>query len=193
MNSPDLKALQAGEPAAWDEAFLWLWPAAFGAARATLEAYLPAQAEDVAIEAVEELVEKVEGLGSVEELKPLVASIAHNRAVSLLRKHFAARHGGGKTGSIEAQQEGGGDLPESLAEDSPVAAVEQKELAERLRKVLGELKPPRGEMLTDCFLRGLSHKDIAKKHGIAVGSVGVSLKRALESLRRAWGQDERWL
>lgn len=37
MSAPDLQALQRGDAAAWDMAFPWLWPAAFGAAQVTLE------------------------------------------------------------------------------------------------------------------------------------------------------------
>src|SRR5436190_4399373 len=36
MHKPDLQALKNGESAAWDEAFVWLWPAAFGAAQSVL-------------------------------------------------------------------------------------------------------------------------------------------------------------
>jgi hypothetical protein len=75
MQLPDLRALQQGDAAAWDMAFPWLWPAAFGAAQVTLQPYLPAEVEDVAIESLEALVEKVRELKSVEELKPLVAVI----------------------------------------------------------------------------------------------------------------------
>jgi len=35
MSAPDLKALQRGDAAAWDMAFPWLWPVAFGAAQVT--------------------------------------------------------------------------------------------------------------------------------------------------------------
>ena len=73
MNVPDLQALQRGDAAAWDEAFRWLWPAAFGAAQAKLQPFLPGDVEDVAIEALEELVEVVTRVKTVEELKPLVA------------------------------------------------------------------------------------------------------------------------
>jgi len=181
MQLPDLQALQRGDAAAWDMAFPWLWPAAFGAADVTLRTYLPADVEDVAIEAVEQLVEAVRGLKTVEELKPLVASIAHNRAVSRLRKHFAIKSGRGQTESLEAKQEESGDLPEAIAADSPVAALEQR--------ALGALKPPLGEMLADFHIHGLSYEEIAKKRGMAVGSVGVYLKRGLEALRRAWGSE----
>ena len=186
VSVPDLQALQRGDAAAWDVAFSWLWPAAFGVAQVTLQPYLPAEVEDVAIESLEELVEKVRNLKSVEELKPLVASIAHNRAVSRLRQYFAAKRGSGQTESLEARQDGG-DLPDAIAPDSPVAALEQKELAERLQRLLAALKPPQREMVADFFLGGLSYEEIAGKYDVAKGSVGVYLKRGLEILRRAWG------
>ncbi len=170
-------------------AFPWLWPAAYGAADVTLRTYLPAEAEDVAIEAIEELVEAVRGLETVEELKPLAACIAHNRAVSRLRQYFASKRGHGQTESLEAKQEESGDLPELIAADSPVTALGQKELAERLGKALVALRPPLGEILADFHIHGLSYEEIAKKRGVAMGSVGVYLKRGLEAMRRAWGSE----
>jgi RNA polymerase sigma factor (sigma-70 family) len=188
MSGPDLQALQRGDAAAWDMAFPWLWPAAFGAAQVTLQPYLSAEVEDVAIESLEALVEKVRELKSVEELKPLVASIAHHRAVSRLREWFAKKRGEGRTGSLDAVQEGAGvDCPDPMA-DSPLAALEQKELAERLSQTLSELKPPQGVILTDFILNGLSYEEIAQKHGIPKNSVGVYLKRGRETLRRIWGR-----
>ena len=183
---PDLLALQRGDAAAWDTAFPWLWPAAFGAEHVTLQPYLPADVEDVAIESLEELVEKVREVKSVEELKPLAASIAHHRAVSRLRQHYAGKRGSGQTESLEARQQDAGDLPEGAMADSPLAALEQKELAAVLRRLLAELKPPQGELLADFFLHGLSYEEMAKKHGVAIGSVGVYLKRGLEAIRLVW-------
>jgi DNA-directed RNA polymerase specialized sigma24 family protein len=146
---PDLQALQSGDAAAWDAAFSWLWPAAFGAAHVTLQPYLPGEVEDVVLETMEDLVSESKRVKSVEELKRLAAAIAHNRAVSLLRQHFAAKRGGGQVESLERRHEDCGDLPEAIAPDSPVAALEEKELATRLGRCLDTLRPPRGEMLAD--------------------------------------------
>jgi len=187
---PDLKALQRGDMAAWDAAWPWLWPAAFGAAHVTLQPYLPAEVEDVAIEALEELVEKVRDLKSTEELKPLAASIAHHRAVSLLRERFAKKRGEGKTESLDVTGDEEGHAHEPGADNSPLADLEQRELAQRLGQSLAELKPPLGEILSDFFLHGLRYEEIARKRGVAVGSVGVYLKRGLEAMRRIWGGRE---
>ena len=185
---PDLQALQRGDAAAWDMAFPWLWPAAFGAAQVTLQPFLPAEVEDVAIESLEALVEKVRELKAVGELKPLVASIAHHRAVSLLRKRFAKKRGEGRTDSPEAGQGAAVmDCPDPAA-DSPLAALEQKELAERLRRTIAELRPPIDAIMRDRFINELSYEEIASKRGIPISSVGVYLKRGLETLRRIWGR-----
>lgn len=191
MNLPDLRGLQQGDQGAWDAAFDWLWPTAFAVAQLKLAPFLPEDIEDVAIEALEALVDKVRGVKAVEELKPLAASIAHHRAVSLLRERFAQKRGGAKTESLEAARGDETDCPEPATAESPLAALEQKELAERLQRTLVELKPPLGEILSDFFLRDLHYEDIAIKHHLAVGSVGVYLKRGLEAVRRIWrGREE---
>jgi RNA polymerase sigma factor (sigma-70 family) len=190
VNVPDLCALKTGDASAWDEAFNWVWPAVFAVAKLKLRPYLPNEVEDVAIESIEQLVPQVRGIKSVEELKPLAASIAHNRAVSLLRERFAKKRGEGKTASLDEQLDDGISQNELTASDSPLEDLEQKELAQRLRNSLRELKPPMGDILSDFFLHGLRYEEIARSRGVAVGSVGVYLKRGLEAMRRIWGREE---
>src|SRR5262249_7097528 len=190
VNLPDLRALKAGDASAWDEAFSWLWPTVFAVAKLKLELYLPNEIEDVAIESIEQLVAKVPEVKSVEELKPLAASIAHHRAVSLLRERFAKKRGEGKTNSLDAQANGEVSQNEPTSRDSPLENLEQEELAQRLTKSLAELKKPMGEILSDFFLHGLRYEEIANKHGVAVGSVGVYLKRGLEAMRRIWVREQ---
>ena len=190
MNPPDLRALQQGEETAWDTAFGWLWPTVFAAVQLKLQPFLPDEIEDVAIESMEQLGNKVRSVKSVEELKPLAASIAHNRAVSLLRKRFTITRGAGKTESFDALADDEKGKHEPVLEDSPLDSLTEKELAARLAKSLAELKPPQGEILSDFFLHGLNYKEIAHKRGVAIGSVGVYLTRGLETMRRIWKRDK---
>jgi RNA polymerase sigma factor (sigma-70 family) len=186
---PDLQTLQQGDAEAWDEAFRWLWPVVLAVAQLKLQPYCPSEAEDVAIEALEELVPKVGEVKTVEELRPLAASIAHHRSVSLLRERFAKKRGAGKTESLEAVQAQGGEDCPGPADDSPLSGLEQKELAQRISQSLAELKPPLGEVLSDFFLNNLRYEEIARKHRLAVGSVGVYLQRGLAALRLIWRHD----
>jgi RNA polymerase sigma-70 factor (ECF subfamily) len=190
VNPPDLNALKSGDEAAWDAAFDWLWPTVFAVAQLKLQPFLPDEVEDVAIEALEELVANVRGVNSVDELKPLAASIAHNRAVSLLRKRFAQKRGVDKTESIDVPADEGKAKDIAAPGDSPLDSLAEKELAARLQKSLSELKPPQGEILSDFYLHNLRYEQIAKNRGVPVGSVGVYLKRGLEAMRRIWGEDE---
>jgi RNA polymerase sigma factor (sigma-70 family) len=191
VNPPDLRALQEGDEAAWNAAYDWLWPTVITVAQFKLNPFLPNEVEDVAIETLEELVEKVRSVGSVDELKPLAASIAHNRAVSRLRNCYAQKRGAGKTESLDAPKDASGHVNEPASERSPLDDLAQKELADRLSRSLTELKPPSGHILQDFFLLGLSYEEIARKQGVAMGSVGVYLKRGLEAMRRIWGRDEK--
>jgi RNA polymerase sigma factor (sigma-70 family) len=186
MNGPDLQALQCGDAAEWDEAFRWLWPVVLAVAQLKLQPYFPSEAEDVAIESLEELVPKVREVKTVEELRPLAASIAHHRAVSLLRQRFAKKRGEGRTEPLGIGPDEEGSQHELASDDSPLTELEQRELAQRISRSLAELKPPLGEVLSDYYLRGLCYEEIARKHGLAVGSVGVYLKRGLETIRRIW-------
>jgi hypothetical protein len=86
VNLPDLGALKGGDPDAWDEAFNWLWPTVFAVAKLKLQPYFPNQIEDVAIESIEQLVEKVRGVKSVEEIETVSSK---HRAPS--SGEFAAR------------------------------------------------------------------------------------------------------
>ena len=189
MSLPSLPALQQGDADAWDEAFHWLWPVVLAVAQLRLQPHCRSEAEDVAIEALEELVPKVREVKTIEELRPLAASIAHHRAVSLLRKKFAQKGEGGKTEPLDPDGDEEGSQHEPASNDSPLARIEQRELAQRISQSLRELKPPQGEVLSDFYLHGLRYEEIARKHCLAVGSVGVYLKRGLEAIRHIWGHD----
>ena len=110
------------------------------------------------METFEELVEAVLAGKPVGELKVLAATIAHHRAVSLLRERFAKKRGAAKTESLEpVQAESGADCPDPAA-DSPVAALEQKELAERLSRTLSELKPHQARPRSSGLRAGLARR-----------------------------------
>lgn len=188
VTTPDLKALRLGDASAWDDAFRWLWPAAFAVAQLKLQMLLPEDVEDVAIEALEELVEKAKEVRTVEELRPLVASIAHNRAVSRLREAFAKKRGAGKTESLEAAQRHDGREIDPPDQPPAFGVLDQHELAVLLGQLQEGLKPEQAAILRGFFLEGMSYEQIASKHGLAIGSVGVYLKRGLEAIRKSTAQ-----
>lgn len=188
MPPNNLDFLKQGDRDAWDETFDWLWPTVLAVANLKLQPFLPAEAEDVAIEALEELVEKVQEVRTIEELKPLAASIAHNRAVSLLRERFAKKRGEGKITSLDKPLDAPDDahpVKEVAAEPRTLDTLDQIELTGLLVELQRCIKPESQFVVADFFVRGLSYQQIADKHNLAIGTVGVYLKRGLEALRKA--------
>jgi len=181
---PELRALQQGNETAWDAAFAWLWPTAFAVAQLKLQPFLPDEIEDVAIEALEVLVEKVREVSVVEELKPLLAGITHHRAVSLLRERFAKKRGAGQTESLDAPAADGETKSDPPSDESPLDRLNQNELAGVLAELQRDLKPEFRAVLNDFFLAGLTYEQIANRRQMAVGTVGVYIKRGLEAIRK---------
>ena len=185
VSIPDLSALQRRDDAAWECAHNWLWPVARQVAQRTLGSILPDAVDDTAIEALEQVVEKISTLHSVEELKPLTASIAHNLAVTRLREHSTQKRGQGQTQSLDAVNADGEPLHDPPAPESPLNAVEQNEFPGFLGQLLKVLKPePRG-LITDYLLGGLNYQQLAEKYSRPIGSIGTTMKRGLESIRKA--------
>ena len=91
MQPPNLSKLKQADSSEWEVAFRWLWPTAYAVCRDQLSHYAPDKIEDVAIESVRLMVEKVPQIKQIEELKAIMASTAHNRSVRLLRKRWAPR------------------------------------------------------------------------------------------------------
>src|SRR5258705_9316598 len=88
---PDLSALKAGNRAAWDEAFRHLWPMALRAARHPEACLVTWEAEDVANDAILELITQIDAVASADEMKALVITIAFRRGISLARRKSAAK------------------------------------------------------------------------------------------------------
>ena len=184
--APDMAKLEVGDEAAWADVFQWLWPAAKAKASMTcMQRCCPADVEDVASKALAILVRKVkEGRAKrFEDLKALLYRIVHDEAISWCRRKNAQKRGGGMTNSQDEMMEDDKSNFELAIEDSPLAKLEISDLGDLIREAGQELKPREWALLEDFFLSGLSYKEISGKHEIAVGSVGVYLKRALEKLR----------
>jgi RNA polymerase sigma factor (sigma-70 family) len=186
MDPPDLSKLKKGDQAEWASTFDWLWPAAKAKALFTgMSRCCMDDAEDVASEAISVLARKVKDgvVKKAEELKALLSRIVHDQAIDHCRGLLAKKRGGGITTSLDAMQEGGAGLHEPASGDSPLQQLELSDLGDLIRKAGQQLKTKEWGLLEDFFFGELSYKEIAEKHEIAVGSVGVYIKRATDKLR----------
>ncbi len=178
-----LEQLASGDPETWNEAFRCLYPVAFEAARARLGENLTGECEDVAMETLSEILEKSAQVNSEQELKPLTAAIARNKATDRLRRRLAEKRGGNKLQSLEEMVEANaGELPDVPHEEF-VDRLAVQELRELLTELSAGVKKEYRVVLRDHFFDQLSYIEIAAKRKISVGSVGVYEQRGIASLR----------
>lgn len=179
MLKPDIRNLQAGDRFMWDCAFHWLWPLAWSAAKRRLANFAPAEIEDVAVEAIREAAEKVQAgeVESFEELKALTGIIARRRALDHIRRMQAERRATGATESIEGHEELASATPD------PLEQVNSKDLARLLMNLTEKLLEHQQRLLRLYYLDGLKQAELAERLNMPMGTVGVTLSRALESLR----------
>ena len=179
MLKPDMRSLQAGDARMWDIAFHWLWPVACMAANRRLASFGWAEVEDVAVGAIREAAEQVQTgqAESFEDLKALTCVIANRRALDLVRRRQAERRSASMTESMEGQ--------EGLAatDPSPLERVDANELARLLTALASKLPDRQQKLLRGYYLEGAKQAELAKAFGMPLGTVGVTLSRALESLR----------
>lgn len=75
-----------------------------------------------------------------------------------------------------------GDAPEPITHEDPHAALEQLELAEHLRRALGQLSERDAQLFSLCYFADLSHADIGRELGLQANAVGVALHRVRRRL-----------
>ena len=184
MHVPDLDALRVDSPDAWENAFGWLWPIAFGAAHSRLELTYPGEAEDVAITSLEELPAKLARVKSIEDLPRLVKTIADRRAISRWRELTARKRGEGKVQSLDAALNGGEPAPEPASPAPDLSALDLDELSRLLAALAEGLKSDHKAALDDFFLEGLSYEEISRKRCWPVGTIGVYIQRGLAAMRQ---------
>jgi RNA polymerase sigma factor (sigma-70 family) len=179
-----LTALQRGEDAAWDEAFRRLYPSAFAAARHPLASLTPAEAEDIAIEALTLLLPKVKTVAAFDELRLLVITIASRKAISERRRQLADKRGGGDLTSLDAMQDDETirfEPAEQLI--SHFSDTDLRDLSRLLDQALSGLEPRNADLLRDFLVHHLAYKELAEKYRMPIGSIGVSLARSLDKIR----------
>ncbi len=189
-----LQALRKGSEAVWEEAFQLLYPCVFAAARHPLAGLTPSEAEDVAIETLTELITKVQTVADWEGLRCLAVTMSARRAISEKRKATAQKRGGGQVASIEQLQEeseGAFEPAERLAEN--LQPRDLKELSVLLREAMEPLEPLTRRLVYDYLVEGIPYKELAEKHEIPIGSVGVHLSRGLRKIRQGIEQKPRLL
>ena len=176
---PDMTGLREGNSLEWERAYFFLWPVAYSSARRTLPTLQHESIEDVAISAIQEAAQEVKDgrVTNFDQLKALTAVIARRRAVDHLRRLKAERRGSGVTEIIECRD----DLISTAP--NPLERVDAHDVADLLIELLRRLDETERKLLKSYYLDGLKQAELAERFGWPMGTVGVKLSRALESMR----------
>jgi RNA polymerase sigma-70 factor (ECF subfamily) len=180
MLKPDIRSLQAGDARSWEIAYsVWLWPVAYSAAQRRLATLAPEEIEDIAVGAIQEAAELVQAgkVESFDDLKALTGVIASRRALDRVRRLQAQRRSAGLTETMEGRE----DL--ASPEPGPLERVDANELARMLTALAAKLPGRQRQLLQAYYLEGMKQAELAQAFGMPMGTVGVTLSRALASLR----------
>ena len=183
----DIEQLKAGDRIAWSRAWEILYDISLRVCYSTPSALNHQDHEDVAVEAITEVVDFIEKVGSFEECKKLVVTISKNRLLDRLRHRLAQKRSGNLTESIEETE---GFDPKDESQELPDVLVARAEQALIVVLALKQIPEQYRKVVEDFYLKGLKQQEIADKHGLAIGSIGNYLQRGLEALHEILKKDE---
>lgn len=181
----DLNDLRRSDPEAWDHAYPVLWGVAMEVAGQNFPTGSLQDHEDLSIRTIEKVRQRLPdcpGIDNKEKLRAFTATVAKGEAIDHLRSVLTKKRGTGKVDSLENYSETSAKvLDEQIPQ--PDAAMMGRELAELVSELFLKLKPMNSEILYRAFILKQTHAEIAKATGLARGSIGEYVKRALDAAR----------
>lgn len=182
----EIEQLKAGDRAAWNRAWEILYAISLSVCCSSAPNLNHQDHEDVAVEAITEVIKYVEKVPSFEECKKLVVTISKNRLLDRFRSIATVKHGAGKVESLDQKE--GFDAADPNQERPDVAAM-KGERALMLKEGLEQIPGQYRKVVEDFYLKGLKQQEIADKHGLKIGTIGVYLQRGLEALHEILPKD----
>jgi RNA polymerase sigma factor (sigma-70 family) len=175
QDTPDLSALKAGDCTAWEMAFELFWPMALRAAQHPKACLVPWEAEDVASDAIIELIEQIESVTTLNHAKALVVMISSRRAIELARKKSAKKRRlpDADTFSLDAQPDFGSNLSDQ----------DRREIILLLRGALDMLEPETRSLLMQKVSLGWTYQELSVEHRLPQGTVCTKFFKALKKIR----------
>ncbi|MEQ2005693.1 MAG: RNA polymerase sigma factor [Limisphaerales bacterium] len=176
----EIEQLKTGDRTAWNRAFEILYAISLSVCCSQAPTLNHQEQEDVAIEAIGKLGEIIEEVDSFEGCKKLVVTISKNRLLDHFRHLSAQKRAGNLTESLE-QKEGFDPKDESQLQPDALVLLGENALilAEALKKVPEQYR----KVVEGFYLKGSTQQEIADRHGLKIGSIGVYLDRGLKALR----------
>ena len=211
----DFEKLKAGDVGEWERAYPVLYQAGLKVACGYQEDMGNVEEDDFVIQAVGKAYEHVAEKTSFKHLCNFVATATKNAIRDELKRRKWVRHGSGKVDSLDALRDGviaEGGQDSSSGDDQPSRDVADVKrivpdeaahlliLAELHKRALSKIERRYRNVLRDRWLDELEYKEIAKKRGLSINSVGVYIRRGLDAMLEFvperdktawWHKDER--
>ena len=112
---------------------------------------------------------------SIEKLAPWLFTVCRNRVIDLHRKsHRLVPMDTERLEREPAEQHG------------PDHALDQKDTARQIRRMIAELPKKQREVIKLKFETGLSYKEISAATGLSCGNIGWLIHQAVQALRAQW-------
>ena len=175
----EIEQLKSGDRLAWNRAWEILYAISISVCCSTASTLNHQDHEDVAVEAINEVVDYIERVNSFEECKKLVVTISKNRLLDRFRHRSAQKRDGSLTDSLEEKE---GFDPKDESQERPDVVAIKGERALMLKEGLKQIPEQYRKVVEDFYLKGLKQQEIADKYGLAIGSIGNYLQRGLEAL-----------
>jgi RNA polymerase sigma-70 factor, ECF subfamily len=136
-----------------------------------------ANIEDVVQDVFIKTYQSIQSFDTSQKFSPWIYRIAHNTFVNQLKRFSKSRLSFFDFDTF---------IPHAVYEDTAMTEQEQAEMKKMVDKGLEMLSPDYKEIVILYYLEELSYKEIADVLRIPVGTVGVRIRRAKESLRKAY-------
>ena len=183
----DIEQLRTGDRTAWDRAYEVFKAISLSVCCSTAPDLNHHAHEDVAIEAITQVVKYVKGGKSFEECKKLVVTISKNRLHDRFRRDSADKRREDLGESLEAKE--GFDAADP-SQNRPDVAMINCERDAMVRGALRQISEQYRKVVEESYFNDLTHQKIADKHGLAIGSIGNYLQRGLDELHEILKKDE---
>jgi RNA polymerase sigma factor (sigma-70 family) len=178
----DIEHLRKGDRETWFRAFEVLYTISMSVCCSNAASLSHQDQEDVAVEAITKLCDYVAKVNNFDECKKLIVTITKNSLRDRFRQLATEKHGAGKVHSLEQQENF--DAPDDNAGQPDEIAMDA-EWALLLSRALNQVPERYQKVVSAFYIEGLTHQEIADRHGLKIGSIGVYVERGLQALAKA--------
>ena len=186
----DVGRLRSGDNRAWSAFFERFDPEIRSIAAWTKWRFDPHTREDVVQTIKVGIVQSIGRLESEQSLQAFVRKICVHRCIDALRRLIREQ---GRLEPLGYLDEDGEWVDRTFVADvgfDPVVSLQRIENVKVVQNALSRLDEPSRKFILQFYVEGLSYRDMARIHGIAVNTVGSRLSRCLDKLRPLLKQAE---